>query len=434
MSRFRKGTPMKRSLTVLALLCATVALTAWRLNTTHKKSTAVLAVVKPIVGNLQTAVTATGTLYPSHSVDIKFDGQEIVEDLKVKEGDHVLAGQVLAVMDTRVLDHTRLQNLQTLGKDSASLVQAEAAFHREEALFKEGIVARADFEVTRATYESLIHQRQADDEGVRETAQQMDRAVLRSPMNGTVVTIYVHAGEMLGSATAVAALGPNTSISKPTNVLMTVVEDGPLEVYAGVNAADLGTLEAGQEAEISIDAFQPRVFHGRVRRISLEPVIVNNVTTYQAIVTLMDGDPRFRIGLPADVMLLKNIATRREIIPAKTVFASGGNEAVCTLQMGSPLANNQPAEWKPVITRISVAGRTEDAVALDNSLPPNTWVLRDPGFCGQEQKTKAVIALVPFDPAPSFTNASLAKSKQGQAITNLPPPKPKGWLQNILGL
>jgi hypothetical protein len=47
----------------------------------------VLAVVKPIVGNLQTAVTAAGTLYPSHSVDIKFDGQEIVEDLKVKEGD-----------------------------------------------------------------------------------------------------------------------------------------------------------------------------------------------------------------------------------------------------------------------------------------------------------------------------------------------------------
>jgi RND family efflux transporter MFP subunit len=434
MSGLRKGIPMKRSLTILALLCSTVALTAWRLNTAHKKSTSVLAVVKPVVSDLQTAVTATGTLYPSHSVDIKFDGQEIVEDLQVKEGDHVSAGQVLAVMDTRVLDHTRLQNLQILEKDSASLVQAEAAFRREDALFKEGIVARADFEVTRATYESLAHQRQADDEGVKETAQQMDRAVLRSPMTGTVVTIYVHAGEMLGSATAVAALGPNTSISKPTNVLMTVVEDGPLEVYAGVNAADLGTLEAGQEADISIDAFQPRVFHGRVRRISLEPVVVNNVTTYQAIVTLTDGDPRFRIGLPADVMLLKNIAARREIIPAKTVFASGGGEAVCTLQTGSLLTNNQPAEWKPVVTRISVAGRTEDAVALDNSLPPNTWVLNNPMVCGQKSEAKVMLEPLPFDPTPSFSNASLAKSKEGQAITNLPPPKPKGWLQNILGL
>jgi multidrug efflux pump subunit AcrA (membrane-fusion protein) len=132
MSWLRKGIVMKGSLTILALIGATVALTAWRLNTIHKKSTAVLAVVKQIVGDLQTAVTATGTLYPSHSVDIKFDGQEIVEDLKVKEGDHVSAGQVLAVVDTRVLDHTRLQNLQTLQKDSASLLQAEAAFHREE--------------------------------------------------------------------------------------------------------------------------------------------------------------------------------------------------------------------------------------------------------------------------------------------------------------
>jgi RND family efflux transporter MFP subunit len=425
---------MKRSLTILALLCATVALTAWRLDTTHQKPTVVIDVVKPVVGNLQTAISATGTLYPSHSVDIKFDGQEIVEDLQVKEGDHVSAGQVLAVMDTRVLDHARLQNLQTLEKDSASLGQAEAAFHREEALFKEGIVARADFEVTRATYESLVHQRQADEEGVKETAQQMDRAVLRSPMNGTVVSIYVHAGEMLGSATAVAALGPSTSISKPTNVLMTVVEDGPLEVYAGVNATDLGTLEAGQEAEISIDAFQPRVFHGRVRRISLEPVVVNNVTTYQAIITLIDGDPRFRIGLPADVMLLKNIAARREIVPSKTTFISDGGEAVCTLQTGSPLMDKEPAEWRPIITQIKVAGRTEDAVALDNSLPPNTWVFNNPMACGQKSEAKAMLETLPFDPTPSFSNASLAKSKRDQAITNIPPPKAKGWLQNILGL
>jgi HlyD family secretion protein len=425
---------MKRSLIVVAILGSTVAFTAvWRLNT-HQKSTAVLTVVKPIVGNLEIAVTATGTLYPSHSVDIKFDGQEIVEDLRVKEGDHVSADQVLAVMDTRVLNHARLQNLQTLEKDSASLVQAEAAFHREEALFREGIVARADFEVTRATYEGLAHQRHADDEGVKETAQQMDRAVLRSPMNGTVVSIYVHAGEMLGSATAVASLGPNASISKPTNVLMTVVEDGPLEVYAGVNGADLGNLEAGQDAEISIDAFQPRVFQGRVRRISLEPVVVNNVTTYQAIITLMNGDPRFRIGLPADVMLLKNVAARREIIPSKTVFRSGGGDAACTLQTGSALANSQPAEWKFTITPIRVVGRTEDAVALDNSLPPNTWVLNNPMVCGQKSEAKVILEPQSFDPAPSFTNASLAKLKQGQAITNLPPQKPKGWLQNVLGL
>lgn len=148
----------------------------------------------------------------------------------------------------------------------------------------------------------------------------------------------------------------------------------------------------------------------------------------------MDGDPHFRIGLPADVMLLKNIAARREIIPSKTVFASGGREAVCTLQTSSPLANNQPTEWKPVITPIRIAGRTEDAVALDNSLPPNTWVLSNPMACGPRSEAKVLLEPLLFDPTPSFSNASLAKLKQGQAITNLPPPKPKGWLQSILGL
>lgn len=425
---------MKRSLIIFALLCSTAGLGAWRLSVTQHKAAVVVTIVRPVVGSLQTSVTATGTLYPSHSVDIKYDGQEIVQKLTVKEGDHVSAGQILAVMDTRVLDHARLQNLQTAEKDMASLIQAEAAFRREEALFKEGIVARADFDVTRATYESLVHQRKADEEAVKEVAQQMDLAVLRSPMNGTVVSIYVHAGEMLGSATAVAALGPNTSISKPTNVLMTIVEDGPLEVYAGVNAADLAGLEPGQDAEISIDAFQPRIFHGRVRRISLEPVVVNNVTTYQAVVTMTDDDPRFRIGLPADVMLLKNVATPAEIIPAKAVLPQSSGNAVCALEVDGVFMDGQPMRGRPVITPVAIAGRTEDAIALATSLPPNIWVANDPGVCRQQREAKTILESVPFDPAPSFSNASIAKSKQGQAIPNLPPPKPKGWLQNLLGL
>ena len=425
---------MKRSLITLAVLISIAALAAWRLRATHSAAPLVLAVVKPIVGDLKTSVTATGTLYPSHSVDIKYDGQEIVENLKVKEGDHVSAGQIVAVMDTRVLQHARLQNQQAAEKDTATLLQAEAAFHREEALFREGIVARADYEVTRATYQGLVHQRQADGEGVKATVQQMERAVLRSPMNGTVVSVYVHAGEMLGSATAVAALGPNTAISKPTNVLMTVVEDGPLEVYAGINAADLGSLAKDQEAEISIDAFQPAIFHGTVQRISLEPVVVNNVTTYQAIVTLTERDPRFRIGLPADVMLFTKLAGKSEIVPLKTILAGGHGDAVCAIQHASSASDEQPLDVEPVLVPVTVIAKTPDAVALDRKLPSNTLVFEDPTVCQRKFAANSSLQVEPFDFAPSFASASLAKSKQNQAITNLPPPKPKSWIQSVLGL
>ncbi len=425
---------MKWLATTLVLLCCVAAIGGWRLHAGRRRQTPVIGVVKPVRGNLETAVTATGTLYPSHSVDIKYDGQEIVQRLSVKEGDHVKAGQVLAVMDTRVLNHARLQNVETADKDTASLVQAKDAYNREQALFREGIVARSDFETTRATYESLVHQRMADQEAIRQTAQQMDLAVLRSPMNGTVVTIYVHAGEMLGSATAVAALGPNTSVSKPTNVLMTVVEDGPLEVYAGVNAADLASLTAGQDAEISIDAFQPQVFHGRVRRISLEPVVVNNVTTYQAIVTLTDGDPRFRIGLPADVMLLKRLATGHEMVPTQALVTRPDGDAVCSVHATPSAAAGKPTRIRPVFTPVAVAAKTEDAVALANDLPSATWVIENPAVCQAPAQSEGTLQVDRFNPNPSFSDTSLAKSKQSQAITNLPPASPKGWLQSLLGL
>lgn len=67
---------------------------------------------------------------------------------------------------------------------------------------------------------------------------QIERATLRAPLDGVITELYVHEGEMLGSAAAVTALGSSSAIGKPTNVLMTLAQGGALEV----NAADRETL------------------------------------------------------------------------------------------------------------------------------------------------------------------------------------------------
>ena len=99
---------------------------------------------------------------------------------------------------------------------------------------------------------------------MQQTRDQIGRATLRSPMDGVVTALYVHEGEMLGSAAAVAALGASTAISKPTNTLMTIVESGPPQAWADVNAADLGNVSQGLPVEISLDALRPKIFYGRV--------------------------------------------------------------------------------------------------------------------------------------------------------------------------
>ncbi len=84
--------------------------------------------------------------------------------------------------------------------------------------------------------------------------EQIDRSNLRSPINGVVTQLFVRDGEMLGSAAAVASIGVFSTMSKPTNTVMTLAQNGILQLYADVNEADFagiyrigaGHLETGK--------------------------------------------------------------------------------------------------------------------------------------------------------------------------------------------
>ncbi len=66
-------------------------------------------------------------------------------------------------------------------------------------------MARADLDSARANDEALIHLTEADQGAVALAEEQIHRATLRSPIKGVVIALYVHEGEMLGSATAAVA-------------------------------------------------------------------------------------------------------------------------------------------------------------------------------------------------------------------------------------
>src|SRR5258708_34373094 len=131
---------------------------------------------------------------------------------------------------------------------------------------------------------------------------------------------------MLGSATAVEGAGTNAAISKPTNTLMTIAEQGDLEVDADVNAVDMGGVLTGQKANFTIDAFQPEVFSGTLRSIALHPTVTNVVTTYRVVVSIPRPDRRFLIGMPTNVMLFRPVAKDAILVPPTAVpMANGGS-------------------------------------------------------------------------------------------------------------
>jgi Barrel-sandwich domain of CusB or HlyD membrane-fusion len=140
---------------------------------------------------------------------------------------------------------------------------------------------------------------------------------------------------MLGSATAVAGLGPNAAVAKPTNTLMTIAEEGSLEVDADVNAVDMGGVFTGQEAKFTLDAYQGKVFSGKVKSIALQPTVMNGVTTYRVILAVATPAQEFRIGMPSNIMLFRTIVKTAFLVPPASILKEGSRAFLFTVEKDS---------------------------------------------------------------------------------------------------
>jgi HlyD family secretion protein len=115
-------------------------------------------------------------------------------------------------------------------------------------------------------------QRQAQAQ-VAYQAAQYDKAYIRSPISGTVITLAQQEGETVAAG-----------LSAPT--LVEVVDLTRLEAHGFVDETDIAKVRVGMPATVAVDAFPKRTFTGTVTKIDSAATIQDNVITYQVTVGL----------------------------------------------------------------------------------------------------------------------------------------------------
>ncbi len=136
---------------------------------------------------------------------------------------------------------------------------------------------------------------QAQIEVAAAQAQQADynlsRTVIRSPIDGIVVSRAVAVGQTVAA-----------SLQTPTLfVIASSLKD--MQVDVSVDEADVGQLRAGQNADITVPAFPNVTFHGVVQQVRVNPTTVQNVVTYDAVVQVHDPQARLKPGMTANVTI-----------------------------------------------------------------------------------------------------------------------------------
>ena len=222
----------------------------------------------PIFGDTpHVHVGALGYIEPKSRIRrLVFDRQlssDLIEKLEVQEGTQVQKGQVLAVLKTASLDAQILQCQakeqqlqQRLNQARAALAYHEKMYNRHKTLWSKGKnIAQSLYDQSHNNLlqsQAKVSEAQAMLE--ENTAQlryhyaQKDKAVLKAPIDGTILKIYARLGERA-----------------PPKGMMDIADLRALDVVAFVHERDLGRIKLGMVGEITIPAHdQPTVYKATV--------------------------------------------------------------------------------------------------------------------------------------------------------------------------
>jgi HlyD family secretion protein len=268
-------------------------------------------------GDLESTVSATGTLSAVGTVEVGTQVSGTIEAVFVDFNDTVRKGQILAVLDTTLLQASVMDADAALMSAEAQYEQATEEYGRGQRLFDGGLLSEQEFlplKVAVRTREAGLKSAKAARD---RAALNLKNAVIRSPIDGTVISRSIDPGQTVAA-----------SFSSPT--LFVVAESlTDMEIHALVDENDIGQIKQGQAARFTVQAYPDETFEGVVRQIQLQPSTVQNVVNYTVVIDAsnrkglllpgMTATVDFVIDQRTDVLLVPNAAVK--IAPTAAMIA-----------------------------------------------------------------------------------------------------------------
>ena len=243
-------------------------------------------------GNIVQRVTASGTLGAVVSVDVGSQVNGKISALYADFNSPVKKGQLVAEIDPTVYEASLRQAEGELAGATATVTLKRQNLTRKKALVPLKAASQSDLD--QATAE--LAQAEATvtvKEAVLESAKaNLGYCKITAPVDGIVISRKVDVGQ-----TVIAAMS--------TPVLFTIAQDiTRMNISAAVSEADVGQVRAGQTVDFTVDAFPDETFHGTVTQIRKAPTTIQNVVTYETIISVDNPEQKLFPGMTADVSIL----------------------------------------------------------------------------------------------------------------------------------
>ncbi len=313
-----------RWIAVLAVVIAVIAIyVLWNRRPEQPRY-----VTAPVTrGAIVKSIATTGTVNPVVTVQVGTYVSGVIKSLYCDYNTYVKAGQLCAKIDPRPYQLLVDQAVANLGsakaqleKDQASLDYAKINYDRDFNLLKEGIVSQDTVDSDLSAYnqgkaqialdEATIQQHQAALNAARVNLGYTD---IVSPVDGIVISRNIDVGQTVAA-----------SFQTPT--LFLIGKDlTKMQVDTNVSETDVGGAKVGYKASFTVEAYPNTVFWGTVAQVRQAPISVQNVVTYDVVVSVDNPKLELLPGMTANTRIITAERTDVLRVPTQAIrYTPGG--------------------------------------------------------------------------------------------------------------
>lgn len=295
----------KLIITIAAVLVVgVIAWLLWGAKPKHKVTYETAQVAK---GNINTSVTATGTVEPVTQVEVGTQVSGIVNKLYVDYNSEVKKGEVIAELDKTNLLNELASKKSTLASSKTEYEYQLKNYTRMKTLHEKQLISDTDYETAFYNYDKAKNSYEISRNDVAKAETNLGYATIYSPIDGVVLSRAVEEGQTVAA-----------SFSTPT--LFTIANDlTDMQVIADVDEADIGEVAEGQRVTFTVDAFPNSVFEGKVTQVRQQATTTSNVVTYEVVVSAYNPDLKLKPGLTANITIFTLEKNNVLSVPSKAL-------------------------------------------------------------------------------------------------------------------
>jgi len=291
------------TLAALALLAAAAAGLWWAFGS----SASVAYVTAPLSrGDVTRAVTATGSVNPVLTITVGSYISGVILEIDCDFNTKVRKGQLCAKIDARPYQTIVEQNQASVAtaqaqllKDEADLAYTQIAERRYAGLIAQNAASRDSYDIAVNALKQAEAQVAVDQATIGQRKAALDAAVVNlgytnivAPVDGIVVSRNVTMGQTVAA-----------SFQTPTLFLI-ATDLSKMEVDTNISESDVGGVRAGDKARFTVEAYPDKTFEGVVTQVRQAPQTVQNVVTYDVVVTVANPQLLLKPGMTATVRVI----------------------------------------------------------------------------------------------------------------------------------